>query len=262
GTEVEVSLWSEHSAIIDAETIVFDDMISPAVVAFSTLRINLFDGRSSPIPLFRTLPYQFSRYHRLSSQGNQLHQRTPASRVFLHLDRLPLTQLRQRLALLLAAVKRERLAVDAGDSSGAWYQSRILAAPDGRLAFTIVIDDPRCFRLSIKYTHFIPPAGFDLHHIVAAEVVRPILSILTAVIQRMPIGIYGFRPDHSLCAFQFTRLIHVYPCCTLYSAYIRFFRFGKHWGFADHLCAIHAAIPQHLQPVCFVPITYFLFPYC
>ncbi|CAN1222557.1 Replication protein A 70 kDa DNA-binding subunit B, partial [Linum grandiflorum] len=44
GTEVEVSLWSEHSTIIDAEIIVLDDLIRPAVVGFSGLRINLFNG--------------------------------------------------------------------------------------------------------------------------------------------------------------------------------------------------------------------------
>ncbi|CAN1222554.1 hypothetical protein LINGRAPRIM_LOCUS609, partial [Linum grandiflorum] len=62
-----------------------------------------------------------------------------------------------------------------------------VAASDGHLAFTIVIDDPGCFCLSIKYTHFVPPAGFDLHHIASAEAVRPILCILTAVVPRMSI---------------------------------------------------------------------------
>ncbi|CAN1222555.1 hypothetical protein LINGRAPRIM_LOCUS609 [Linum grandiflorum] len=90
-----------------------------------------------------------------------------------------------------------------------------VAASDGHLAFTIVIDDPgfvnpiylvccfinvlqhRCFCLSIKYTHFVPPAGFDLHHIASAEAVRPILCILTAVVPRMSIGTYAFRSNLS-----------------------------------------------------------------
>ncbi|CAN0925695.1 Replication protein A 70 kDa DNA-binding subunit E [Linum grandiflorum] len=45
GVEVQVSLWSELSSIIDAETIVLDDVANPVIIACSAFRIHLYHDK-------------------------------------------------------------------------------------------------------------------------------------------------------------------------------------------------------------------------
>ncbi|CAN0924952.1 Replication protein A 70 kDa DNA-binding subunit E [Linum grandiflorum] len=45
GVEVDVSLWSDLSSVIDADAVVLDDASNPAIVAFAGFRVHLYRGR-------------------------------------------------------------------------------------------------------------------------------------------------------------------------------------------------------------------------